>query len=864
MANKTYDSLKAKFSNLFSGDKNKKAPDLSSASVSPKAKPTASAVLNSKLAGPVKEGFRKEPGYAELKKAATAHHEKNFGSGSKGLPIKVPAVTSTSVRMGVTDKGRASRPNSIADRRGKKGQASDSEDSPAGPKAPDTETSETFALSLRYQMPKKLENLSKLDLKKLSQWIANQIRDIETERTSFMDRLLKYRDSWLNFMSAGMQPVWEGAHNLHVPVTFEKIKAMHARIYQAVLGIEPPFSLKPKTKISEIQKYEKEQLLNFVMKDLSNYGRGWESVVDKDIHAFVADGTSITKQEWKRDVRKYSDVNEKFVGFKMGQPQYEEVEEEKEEIIFDGPVIRTINIEDFFIAGTNIDNPDSADIIGERSFYSKSELVKLAQQGFFFKEALDKILKTEPMNASQLLSAQSVQLKEQAERLSGIDPEQSGIKTYEIEEVYCRYDIDNDGIDEELVVWREKASGLILRLTYLERACPGALRPYTIKKFIDRPGSPFGIGMAELMYGISNGIDYIANQRLDYGTLQNLPFGFVRSTSGTKPKEMRLAPGVLYPVDDPQTDVFFPRLNGGTAYGFQEEQNFKDYGDKVSGLSGFNLGSTTSQGPTRTATGTAALVAETNANLDIYIKRFQRGYKRNLKILDMQIQQLLPLGTIIRVSGMDGKEILTQFENRKAIQFNSDFELTANSVNSNKAVERDTAQMLLQILQNPLNLQGGLVTPQNLYNANKRVLQAFEIRDIDAYITKPADAPDSPYSAKDELTMILSGIKPTVYMKDRHQEKLAFFQEFENSEDFSWFGPEQIEIYRRTKADHEGMMNSIAAQAAQTAQSMGGAPGAVDPMLSAQLAAGGGNPAGVPAQQIGDLAPQQGANKSPV
>ena len=92
----------------------------------------------------------------------------------------------------------------------------------------------------------------------------------------------------------------------------------------------------------------------------------------------------------------------------------------------------------------------------------------------------------------------------------------------------------------------------MLRLTYLERACPGKMRPFTIKRFIDRPGSPYGIGLGEMLYGINNELDYIHNQRLDYGTLQNLPFGFIRASSElNQPKPIRLAPGTLYPTDDP-------------------------------------------------------------------------------------------------------------------------------------------------------------------------------------------------------------------------------------------------------------------------------------------------------------------------
>lgn len=773
---------------------------------------------------------------------------------SKGAPI--PAGFSISVQ-------KPKKPNEVgikvsADGKKVRGETVDKGVSLVTPQDPvamslkkQTKVDEKFQIGLRYRMPSKLEKVDKKELHKLSQWLKDQINFIDNERSDFMERLAQYRAQWLDFMSAGLSQIFEGAHDVHVPMIFSKIKAMHSRIFQAVLGIDPPFSLKPKSIVTEKQKYEKEQLLSYIIKDFANLGRGWEDVIDKDIWNFVADGTAVTKQGWQRDVRKYQDVKEEFTGFEDGTPQFEEVEEEIEKIIYDGPTLKTVDLEHFYIAGVNVENPEESDLIGDRTFYTRSQLTKLAKLGYFFEDAIQKVLSQEPMNQNQILNRNASQLKFQKEDLGGVSTQQSGHKVYEIFEFCCSWDIDGDGVDEELVVWFDDRSGQICRLTYLERACAGALRPYTIKRFILRPGSAYGIGMAEMLYGINNELDYIHNQRLDYGTIKNLPFGFVRATSGQKPTEMRLAPGTLYPLDNPQEDVFFPNMGGGTAYGFQEEEKVISYSDEVSGLNRLSMGSMQSQGAARTATGAAALVSEVNANLDIHIKRYQRGYKRNLLILDKQLQELLPLGTVIRMLGFDGKEILMQFENRKAIQFESDFELTANSVSSNKAIERDTANMLMQVLQNPLALQGGIVSPQNLYNVYRNLLQKVEIKDIDAYITKPEAVSPSPFTAKDELTMILGGVTPPIYMQDRHQEKLIFFQEFENSEEFSWYLPEQVEIYYKTKKAHMDMMQAIGAQnPMQGNMTNGGMQG----IMAAQLGAGAGVPQGIP-QQMSDLAP---------
>jgi hypothetical protein len=768
---------------------------------------------------------------------------------SQALTIKIPSRPDSSSDIKVSDKGPVSRAQANAERasiytKDEKGSS------------PDTSLDETNALSLRYRIPKKLANLEKKDLKKLSEWLIRQLSDIETERTAFMNRLLRYRALWLDFITTGMSPVFDGAHDVHIPMAFEKIKAMHARIYQAVLGISPPFTIQPRDQIAEIQRFEKEQLLSFLILDYANEGNGWEATVDKDIWNFVADGTSVTKQPWLRDVRKFMDVEEVFKGFKNGKAEYEEKEIEKEEVIYDGPMLANVALEDFYITGKRTDTADAADLVGEKNEWSKSELIKMTRLGFFFEDEVQKIIDSDPLNAAADRNMDRSFLKQQQQDLAGIDKENSGIKRYPIVEAYCRYDIDDDGIDEELVVWIERNSGLILRLTYLERACPGATRPYVIKRYVDRPGSPYGIGMAEMLFGLNSEMDYIHNQRLDYGTIQNLPWGFVRAASGSNTaKPIRLAPGMLYPTDDPQSDVHFPQMRGGTAYGFQEEAMVTRYADNIS-LPPIALGSQSSQGAARTATGAAAVVSEMNTNTDIHIKRYQRGYKRNLKILDQQVTELLPLGIAVRIVGPEGRATMKRFENRKPLRFQSDYELTANSVNSNKALQRESAQSLLNMLLNPVAIQAGIVNPKNLYNAYKNVLQNSEVHNVEAYISSPEGTDTSPYSAKDELSMIYAGVQPPVYMQDRHAEKLEFYKNFESAEDFGWFStPEHLEMYGKLKSEHAKYAQAIEAQAAQAAQS-----GAQNPMLVAQMAAGGGVPQGGPAQQIGDLVPNQGSN----
>lgn len=718
-----------------------------------------------------------------------------------------------------------------------------------------------IALSLRYQIPKKLKNLDRSMKEDVARWVDEQLRLAAQERDLFIQRLAHHRSAWNDFVTTGVSPTFDGAHDIHVPMTFEKVKIMHSRIYQAIFGIDPIFSIRPRKKLSEEQKQLKEDILSWGIESHSNKGNGWRDAIDRDIWNFVADGTAITKQFWTREVRKFQDVEEvekqPLELDENGNIVTEEREVEREEIVHDCAMLEPVSLEDFYIIGEKSDSIDDADLIMHRQLFTKSELIRFSNLGFFDKEAVDKVLQTNPSSDSDGFRGtphDQTTLKNQQEILTGMNRTgvAAGLPNYVIHESYLKFDIDEDGIDEDLVVWIDQGTNEVLRITYLDRVAPGGKRPFTIKRFMPREGSFYGLGMGEILSGLNNEIDMIHNFRLDYGLLQNLPFGFYRAASGLNPQDINLGPGKLIPVDDPQGDVFFPRMNGGTGYTFQEEQQVTGYADGASGVNDLTAGDTGSQGAARTATGAALLAQSQNAGIDIFIQRYQDGFKRNLNILDLQFRDLLPLGTTIRVLGMDGKDIYRQFTDRDQLRFEADYLLEGNSANSNKAIERDVALQIFQGMLNPIMLQTGLVQPNNIYNIAKNLLQKLEIRNIDAFLTQPENVQENPFTAREEISMIATGVRPPKTLNDDHQRKLAFYEQFENSDEFGLLEEEVLPLYQELKSFHEQSLQSIPANANNpAAQGLIG----VNPELTAQIAAGSGAPNGV-AQQQSDLLQQ--------
>lgn len=726
-----------------------------------------------------------------------------------------------------------------------------------GKPLPDVSVNPEFELNLRYQMPSKLSKLDADKKHKLANYITQQVYINKADRDRFMENLYQYRSKWMDFEKTGLQITDLGEHDEHIPLVFEKGKAMYARLVNAILGVDPMFSLLPNKAVSEKQKQEKEDLLRWITNQHANRSRGIKEEVDKDAWNFIMDGTSITKHWWARDIRKFVDVEEKEVRpiqiDSTGKIVTEIKEIEKETIVYDGPMMQSIPLEDVSIIGSNCDDIDNADLVVHRQYMTKSDIIKLSHQGFFDEEAVQKVIDHAPANPGKDASDQEAFLKLQKDELSGVQRVRytEGRAYYAIYETYLSYDIDNDGVDEELVCWMEPESRKILRITYLDRVSPNGKRPFVLKKLIHREGKPYGIGFAEMLWGLQNTTDYIVNQRLDSGLFKIFPWFVFRAGSNLQVGPQTIGPGKGIPVDD-VNDISFPNVNGDPSYGFNEEASVMQHAERITGINDLAMGQSNSQGVGRTATGAAALVNELNANIDIYIKHFQWGFSRNLKFMDKQVQELLPLGLEYRVVGMDGRSLYKRFSDRDTFNFDCDFEITGNTVNSNKAIERDTAQMLLQLLQNPIALQAGLVKPQNLYNAYKNLLRKFEVRDFDSYLTSPEAVESSPFSALDEINMILAGVLPPSFMNDKHDEKLRVFEAFEKSPEFAYYTEGHLPLYMETKSAHERYSQAIAAQA-PSMNRMGGA--GMAPMLQAQIAAGSGNPSGEVPNQIADMAP---------
>lgn len=687
-------------------------------------------------------------------------------------------------------------------------------------------------------------------------------------RQAWLDRnewMLKEYDEFL-------EPIYDSPNTwsstLHLPTALTVVKTYHARMLAALLAVDPPFTVKARQAANQDRADLVQELMRYTINTWCNHFQGVEETVDAWLWHWIVSGCGILKLRWERNYTRYVDVIEKeepgdpvfMTDPQTGEqqvvrpPKKVEVEQEVVRETFNGPVFEHVMPEDLVIVNGDGD-PQRADDVIHQSFMTASQLWTLADTKVFNLSAVEEVIKSGE-NRIDSETVNGIKL-ERAENAGTAAPDKTyDLDRYQILERYAKIDIDGSGINADVILWVHKQTSQILRATYLYRVNPEGTRPFFKIDFHKRYGQDYGVGMIELIYSLTKEIDAIHNMKVDFGLISTMPFGFYRSTSNMSTEKIPFEPGALIPVDNPQTDIFFPQLGNRSGFTGQEEQALQQQIDRFTSISDISLGVIGGQGATRTATGTRALLGESNANLDVFLRRMNRGWKRAIVFLFQMLQQKIPAGFQFRLLGDDGNSYWETVPDRKAIAGMFDFELEANSANSNKQIQIEQANSILQAIANPLFMQTGIVSPLELYSALKTKFQVEGVRDFGRYIKKPNM--DRIWSPIEILDAALAGVNIPLNPQEDLQGLLDLIQHFmDTPELLGQFQPAHVALLKKKQIEAQNILSALKAQQAQVAnqqqiamnrgmgtapQSMPGGPAAPQQPQQQPAAASGAQP----------------------
>lgn len=683
--------------------------------------------------------------------------------------------------------------------------------------------------SLRDQIPKKL--LKKLANTNIADEITHIWRTGNANRAEWLNTQEKLVQEFEEFIT----PIYEGAYSwsstMHLPITYTICRTFHSRMLATLLNFDPPFTVTARKEANSDRAPLVQDLMRYVIKDLANEYKGVDEVLDRWVWNWVTSGRGILKYRWEAKYTRFMDVVEvqvpgpvQFVkgpdGKDMAVPTTVAKEEEQEVVIpvCIGPKVEICMSEDLLVVGGDGD-VDMADAVIHQEYMTAGDLWQLVDQGIFDEDAVTAAVQAGPDKKTSDPSGIIKQTRAETNQMGMLD---STVETdrYRVLEAYISKDIDGSGIPSQLVVWIAASSRKQLRATYLHRISKSGKRPFACIDFHRRTATQHPVGLVELVYSLQKELDSLHNMRVDYGLIATLPFGFYRASSSMAQERISLEPGALIPVDNPQTDVFFPNLGNRTSFGFQEEQSLYAYVERMTSISDMSLGVIGGQGSTRTATGARITANENNQNLDVYLKRMNRGFKKLLHGLFEMMQARVEPGMQFKILGDDGENYWATIQSKEEIQGMHDFEIEGSSSASNRSVQMDNASQIYQASQNQLDMALGLITPIERYEAVKNYYQSMGIKNFSKFIRKPEGAPHK-WTPEEAANRVLAGIPIRLDPTQDLEGIVAYIQHIVDTDELlGQFKPEQAIALVKFQKEAAAMQDAVQQQQAQNANMM--------------------------------------------
>lgn len=445
-------------------------------------------------------------------------------------------------------------------------------------------------------------------------------------------------------------------------------------------------------------------------------------------------------------------------------------------------------------------NPGGAAMVGLKSYPTLDEIVRLQKSGFYDLMTDDDLDRLRAVGRDLI----DEEMKEQVDEFQGVteqsqprvrDEDLDLTRTFTRFLVFDIYDIDGDGLAEDVVWWYIKETKTVVRGKLMTEVWPldPPRRPLAEAAFIPVKGRRSGISQIELLEGLHDAIKIILDQSIDAGTLTNAPFFFYRPAGALQPTNIALEPGEGYPLGDPKNDVFFPNIQSNNqAWSLNLVGLFTNMQERTTMQGDFQLGRVPPgrSSALRTVSGMAMLQNQGEARPERILRRFFTGLTDMFEIIHALNRVFLPPEKNIIVTGIKEKseDPYLKIEGPAALDGSFVFAFDSNVFNSSRQALQESFGPMLDLI-NQFNVQSGIMTPETAYRLQRDFVKALG-QDPDQYLNPPTPEAMLPrLFAEDALNLILQGLLPTGVPAEAggSQEHMAKLQEFTQTDQFGVF-----------------------------------------------------------------------------
>lgn len=549
-------------------------------------------------------------------------------------------------------------------------------------------------------------DISEECMKRLSKYLDSEISVCNSERWSHIDKFSrlkqKYRTKFPEFPKNFPIP---NSSQITIPIIKTNVDTLTSRLHQTVMAAEPLASVRTKDPVFQDFAGDWEIFLKLYSEEKMDM----EDVLDTAITESIKLGTSVvetTRALVKRKVVKYDALGGKY---------QQEVKE-----LYNGPICYNIPIEDFWI------RPEWQDVqkapwCGKVVRVSWSEIKDMALSGELNPDKINEIWKL-PVSPGDVPSTVTDQDKEEK-------TEPQFWQEYRLFELCVRWDVDGDGIDEELLVYYHWESRTILRIKF--NTFKNGQRPYDVFRYKKIEYRFYGEGMAEILEQLQEEISTQHNQRLDNATIAALKLILTgKSIKGLRPGDPLWGGKIIRTGgQNPGQDVTAFTL--GEIYPSTRENELlsQSYVQQVSGIGETAMGNAQPVSRT-TAAAQLSLLEELNRRFD----KTLRGYRKCIRSIYNRVTDLF------NQSGTNGLSLMwlgdirgEQLESyitmpADALASKIKIQVTSTKATVNREVEMQTNIALMNlIIQNGqllLSLVQG-IAPQSLPTVVRLLLESI-------------------------------------------------------------------------------------------------------------------------------------------
>lgn len=510
-----------------------------------------------------------------------------------------------------------------------------------------------------------------------------------SNQQGLIDKISKWQRQYIGDKDEKTHP-YSGCSNIAIPLTRWLIDTVLVRVIDVIFGQKKVWILratKPEFK-KLISKFEdgldwwQKYILKFREKIFSPLMQG------------VKMGTGIIFFKYVKQQRfsyRYATDTEKT---DRNVKKYKTAEGEslvkKPITTFEGPNIFPVSREDFVI-DSEAATIDDARLVGFRTYVWKSEIESKVRQGIY-REGIIEHLRGDSIDDTKKTRAEV-----QEKVVEEFDKDRP-----QIWELWTRFDVDDDGEEDDIVITFHKETGTILRAIYNPLFI--GFRP--LVKLVGLPVeySFDGDGLCGILEQVQEGVDTTHNQRIDRMNQINAPQYIIREGSGIEGQTT--FPGKKWIVDNVETAIKMLAFPDVYPSNFTEEAVLNEIAQKSVGVTPGVMGMPTSERPV--ARETMQLIQEANKKFKFIIDNLREAFKQ-IGMMGLEyFAQYQPKWTYHK-DGEQGMSVDVVEFPKEFLRDGIVIDLYASSELLNQEVRRQINMVVYQLMRDYFNQMGQLL-----------------------------------------------------------------------------------------------------------------------------------------------------------